>query len=140
MAAGPSGNRNDLARSLRHLCRRRGARGAAIKADRRSLPPLLSLSATMERVLEERSRKLILPPVNDAAAEAQLAATGEASANIQAPLPRPTQSELRRQRRLARYEEVVALFQSGHSQAAISKALGLQRKDHPALATRWHVS
>ncbi len=82
----------------------------------------------MERVLEERSRKLILPPVNDAAAEAQLAATGEASANIQAPLPGPTQSELRRQRRLARYEEVVTLFQSGHSQAAISKALGLQRK------------
>src|SRR4051812_14985259 len=89
---------------------------------------VLNLSATMERVLEERSRKLILPPVNDAAAEAQLAAPGEASANIQAPLPGPTQSELRRQRRLARYEEVVALFQSGHSQAGISKALGLQRK------------
>jgi transposase len=89
---------------------------------------VLNLSATMERVLEERSRKLILPPVNAAAAEAHVAAPGEASANAQAPLPRPTQSELRRQRRLTRYEEVVALFQSGHSQAAISKALGLQRK------------
>jgi hypothetical protein len=52
---------------------------------------VLNLSATMERVLEERSRKLILPPVNDAAAEAQLAAPGEGSANIQAPLPGPTQ-------------------------------------------------
>jgi transposase len=52
---------------------------------------VLNLSATMERVLEERSRKLILPPVNDAAAEAQLAAPGEVSANIQAPLPGPTQ-------------------------------------------------
>ena len=82
----------------------------------------------MERVLEERSRKLILPPDDAAAAEPQAAAPGEASANTQAPLPGPTQSELRRQRRLARYEEVVALFQSGHSQAAISKALGLQRK------------
>jgi transposase len=89
---------------------------------------VLNLSATMERVLEERSRKLILPSVDDAAPESQPVAHDEASTSIQAPLPGPTQSELRRQRRLARYGEVVALFQSGHSQAAISKALGLQRK------------
>src|SRR3954468_13406287 len=55
---------------------------------------VLNLSATMERVLEERSRKLILPPVNDAAAETQLAPPSEASTNIQASLPGPTQSEL----------------------------------------------
>jgi hypothetical protein len=65
---------------------------------------VLNLSATLERVLEERSRKLVLAPVNDPAAEAQLASPGEASANIQAPLPGPTQSEMRRQRQMARYE------------------------------------
>jgi hypothetical protein len=89
---------------------------------------VLNLSATMERVLEERSRKLILPAANDPAPESEPVADDGASAKVQAPLPGQTQSELRRQRRLARYEEAVALFQSGHSQAAISKALGLQRK------------
>jgi len=89
---------------------------------------VLNLSSTMERVLEERSRKLILPPVDGAPAEAHLDVPREASADVQAPMPGLTQSELRRQRRLARYEEVVGLFRSGHSQAAISQALGLQRK------------
>src|SRR5215468_3534447 len=41
---------------------------------------------------------------------------------------RPKQSELRRQRRLERYQQVVALFNSGQSQAAISRALGIGRK------------
>lgn len=76
--------------------------------------------------MEERSRQLILHPVDDAA-ESQTGA--EAAADIQpTSLPRPTQSELRRQRRLERFEQVVSLFKSGQSQAAISRALGLQRK------------
>jgi len=42
--------------------------------------------------------------------------------------PRVTQAQLRRQRRLERYQQVVALFRSGQSQAAISRALGIGRK------------
>jgi transposase len=89
---------------------------------------VLNLSATMERVLEERSRKLILPASDDPAPQSEAVEDDAASAKVQPPLPGQTKSELRRQRRLARYEEVVALFRSGHSQAAISQALGLQRK------------
>lgn len=88
---------------------------------------ILNLSATMERVLEERSRQLILPSGEDAANQSQPAASGETNPNCQTPL-QPTQSELRRQRRLDRYEQVVGLFKSGQSQAAISRTLGIQRK------------
>ena len=90
---------------------------------------IVNLSATMERVLEERSRQLILPPVEDPAAEVPPATVGDLSTDASPPvLPRPTQSQLRRQRRLERYEQVVALFNSGQSQAAISRALGMERK------------
>src|SRR5215831_10623517 len=89
---------------------------------------VVNLSATMERVLEERSRKLILPPLGSGATESQPAPVSDASIETQAPPPQPTQSQLRRQRRLEHYEQVVALFQAGHSQAAISRTLGLQRK------------
>jgi len=89
---------------------------------------VLNLSATMERALEERSRQLILPPVEDPIAISQSAASGDTSTVVTPPMPRPTQSQLRRQRRLERYEQVVALLKSGQSQAAISRALGLQRK------------
>ena len=82
----------------------------------------------MERVLEERSCKLILPPPGSGATESQPAPVSDASTEAQAPPPQPTQSQLRRQRRLEHYEQVVALFQSNHSQAAISRTLGLQRK------------
>jgi transposase len=95
-------------------------------ADRFQL--VVNLSATMERVLEERSRNLILPPVDPGATESQPVSVGDASTETQALPPQPTQSQLRRQRHLERYEEVVALFKSGHSQAAISRALGIQRK------------
>src|SRR5262245_52866867 len=44
------------------------------------------------------------------------------------PPPRVTQSQLRRQRRLERYQQVVALFNSGQTQAAISRTLGIGRK------------
>ena len=89
---------------------------------------VVNLSATMERVLEERSRKLILPPLGSGATESQPAPVSDASVETQPPPPQPTQSQLRRQRRLEHYEQVVALFQAGHSQAAISRTLGLQRK------------
>jgi len=89
---------------------------------------VLNLSATMERVLEERSRQLILP-VEEPAAKSQPPAGGDAESNTSPPTPaRPTQSELKRQRRLERYEQVVALMRSGQSQAAISRALGIERK------------
>jgi hypothetical protein len=44
------------------------------------------------------------------------------------PPPPPTQSQLRRQRRLDRYQQVVDLFNAGQSQAAISRTLGIERK------------
>jgi transposase len=90
---------------------------------------VLNLSATMERVLEERSRQLILPPVEDLTTEVQPATGDDASIDVPpSTLPRPTQLQLRRQRRLERYEQVIALFQSGQSQAAISRTLGMERK------------
>jgi transposase len=89
---------------------------------------VLNLSATMERVLEERSRQLILPPLEDPAIESQPPTGGDAGVDTPRPTARPTQSELKRQRRLERYEQVMALFQSGQSQAAISRALGIERK------------
>ena len=90
---------------------------------------ILNLSATMERVLEERSRQLVLPPVEDPLAEAPPGTDSDLSVDVPSPpLPRPTQAQLRRQRRLERYEQVVALSNSGQSQAAISRALGIERK------------
>jgi hypothetical protein len=87
----------------------------------------------MERVLEERSRDLTSPPVHQGTEESQTAPV--ISANTEAQPPQATQSQLRQQRRLERSEEVVALFQSGHSQGAISNALGLKRK-----TIRWWLS
>src|SRR4051812_44260099 len=78
--------------------RRSGAPQSQQIADRFHL--VLNLSATMEHVLEERSRKLILPPVNDAAAEAQLAApvkrvTSARTGNVSKSGPRrPLSSEM----------------------------------------------
>jgi transposase len=104
-----------------------GAPQAQQVADRFHL--LVNLSATMERVLEERGRQLILPPVAEPAAQAPPAQVGALSQDCPSPVPpRVTQSQLRRQRRLERYQQVVALFQSCHSQAAISRALNIGRK------------
>lgn len=104
-----------------------GAPQAQQIADRFHL--VLNLSATMERVLEERSRQLILPPVEGPATDSQPAADCDARTDAPPPkLAQPTQSQLRRQRRLERYEQVVSMFRSGQSQAAISRALGIERK------------
>jgi transposase len=101
----------------------RGAPQAQQVADRFHL--LVNLSATMERALEERSRQLIVPAVAAPAAHASPAKVGALGQDAPPPL---TQAQLRRQRRLERYRQVVALFQSGQSQAAISRALGIGKK------------
>jgi transposase len=94
---------------------------------------LVNLSATMERVLEERSRQLILPPIEPPPAELR-ADVADTSKESPPPVPpRVTQSKLRRQRRLERYQQVMALFNSGQSQAAISRALGMG----PKTIRRW---
>ncbi len=90
---------------------------------------LVNLSATMERVLEEHSRQLIVPHAEEPVAQAPQENVTELSKDIPPPVPpRITPSQLRRQCRLERYQQVVALFHSGHSQAAISRALGIGRK------------
>ena len=102
-----------------------GAPQAQQIADRFHL--VLNLSATMERVLEEQSRQLILLPAEEGA-EPEPTTIGDVVAENPVPAARPTQSQMRRQRRLERYEQVIALFQSGQSQAAISRSLGIERK------------
>jgi len=103
-----------------------GAPQAQQIADRFHL--ILNLSSTMERVLEERSRQLILPPAEDSPPPMNSEnATAGTEVPVDAP-PQPTQSELRRQRRLERYQQVVALFNAGHSKSAISRELDIERK------------
>jgi len=105
----------------------RGAPQSQQIADRFHL--LVNLSATMERVLEEHSRQLIVPRAEEPAVQAPQAKVGDFSKDGPPPMPpRITPSQLRRQRRLERYQQVVALFHSGHSQAAISRTLGIGRK------------
>jgi transposase len=105
----------------------RGAPQSQQVADRFHL--LVNLSATMERVLEAHSRQLIVPPAEESAAQAPQADAAELSQDCP-PLmpPQVTPAQLRRQRRLERYQQVVALFHSGHSQAAISRTLGIGKK------------
>ena len=88
---------------------------------------VLNLSATMERVFEERSRELVLPPVEASTTESKSSAAKTAAPEAAA-VPRPNASQLRRQRRLERYEQVMALFRAGHSQAEISRQVGIERK------------
>jgi transposase len=104
-----------------------GAPQAQQVADRFHL--MLNLSATMERVLEERTRQLVLPPVEDPAWISEPAHSGDCAKDVAAvSAAPPTQSQLRRERRVERYQQVVALFDSGQSQAAISNILGIGRK------------
>jgi hypothetical protein len=80
----------------------------------------------MERVREERSRDLTLLPVDRAVDESQPAPLTNAS--VATTVPTDTIAQLRRQRRPEQYQQVVALFKSGHSQRAVSGALGPERK------------
>jgi transposase len=88
---------------------------------------ILNLSATMERVLEERSRQLVLPPAEDAATDPMSPSAKSEDRPAATPL-QVTPAQLRRQRRLERYEQVVSMLNSGQSQAAIARALGMERK------------
>jgi len=103
-----------------------GAPQAQQIADRFHL--ILNLSSTMERVLEERSRQLVLPPAEDFTLDAaNPVIVTEPPLPIPAPPP-PTQSQLRRQRRLDLYQQVVTMFEAGMTQAAISRELKMERK------------
>jgi len=82
----------------------------------------------MERVLEERSRQLILPPAQDAATGADPVLASPDSGSEAGATPRQTPAQLRRQRRLERYEQVVSMYNSGQSQAAIARTLGMEGK------------
>jgi transposase len=99
-----------------------GAPRAQQIADRFHL--LMNLSAMVERVLEERSRQLILPPVENPPPSVEPASIDTDTAGA----VRLTNSQLRRQRRLERYQQVVALFQAGRSQAEIGRELHIERK------------
>jgi hypothetical protein len=94
---------------------------------------ILNLSATMERVLEERSRQLVLPPAEDAATDLVLPCR-DSESDAAATAPKATPAQLRRQRRLDRYEQVVSMFNSGQSQAAIASALGMGRRSDAGFA------
>ena len=105
-------------------------------ADRLHL--VVNLSATLEGVLEERSHELILPPVDRGGDESQTAPVTNAIAETQLP-PRPTQSQRRRQRRLERYEEVVAV-QIRPLTSGDQPRTGTSTEDHSPLAPPWTVS
>jgi len=92
-----------------------GAPTAVQVADRFHL--VLNLSAAIERVLEERSRQLVLPSDPPPPVETSTATT--------LPLLEPTIQQVvqqqRRQRRLERYQQVVELYAKGCSKKMISR-------------------
>ena len=101
-----------------------GAPAAEQVADRFHL--LLNLSSAVERVLEQRSRDLVLPPVMEEAPNAPVEVAEPAPPENSAPAL--TLQQQRRQRRLERYQQVVELYGQGCSQKAISQKLGIERK------------
>jgi Transposase/zinc-finger of transposase IS204/IS1001/IS1096/IS1165/Homeodomain-like domain len=99
-----------------------GAPSAVQVADRFHL--VVNLSCAMERVFEERSRELLLPPATPLAMP-------EPVSQAEDPAPPSTQETLqlqRRQRRLDRYQQVIDLHDKGYSQQAIGRELRIQRK------------
>ena len=87
---------------------------------------VLNLSSAIERVLEERSRDLVLPP------DTPLTPPEAPIPNAARPAP-PSANQIlqlqRRQRRFDRYQEVIELHHQGHSQKAIN-VLANNRDDH----------
>jgi transposase len=103
-----------------------GAPDAQQVADRFHL--VLNLFSAVERVFEERSRELILPPECEpeaTTADAQTPTDPSSGMSDSIPGTRPQQ---RRQRRLDRYEKVLELFANGYSQRSISREVGIGRK------------
>ena len=100
-----------------------GAPSAMQVADRFHL--VLNLSSAIERVLEERSRELILPPIAPPVAIEPHVPIAEKPAR---PSTQQTLQLQRRQRRLERYQQVIELREKGHSQKAISAELNIERK------------
>jgi transposase len=99
-----------------------GAPDAVQVADRFHL--VLNLSAAIQRALEEHTGKLQIPAASPQPKQPSKS-TDPVAATLTGPRMRQQQ---RRQRRLERYEQVVALHREGHSQRAISQALQIQRK------------
>ena len=101
----------------------RGAPFAIQVADRFHL--VVNLSCAVERVLEERSRELVLTATTEPEPADSPLIPGEGS-------PRPgtveAQQTQRRQRRLERYLQVIDLHEKGYSQQAIGRELNIQRK------------
>jgi transposase len=100
-----------------------GAPDAQQVADRFHL--ILNLSCSVERVLEERSRQLVLSPEEDCI-QAQSVGVAEPADNSQT--LQATRSQQRRQRRLEKYQKVADLSCQGYSQKRISRELGMSRK------------
>ena len=104
-----------------------GAPHAQQIADRFHL--VLNLTSAMERVLEEHSRELIASPAEEDMPQVESVCPAAVEAGVHSVAPcQPTPSQIRRQRRLERYEQVVALFKAGASQRAICRAVGMDRK------------
>lgn len=86
---------------------------------------VLNLSAAIERVLEQRSNQLVLPPTTAGRA------TSSSTVRV-ASAPKPTAQQIaqqeRRQRRLERYEQILELYAKGYSKKAISRELDLAYK------------
>jgi transposase len=100
-----------------------GAPTAMQVADRFHL--VVNLSSAIERVLEERSRELVLP------ASAQPEAPEPPLPTSEVPAQPSSQQILqiqRRQRRFERYQQVMELHDKGYSQKAISGELDIERK------------
>lgn len=113
---------------------RRGAPQAIQVADRFHV--LKNLTETMERVLR-RHHAALQTAAQAVAAAAQEAATAAREAVGEPPGPggaprRPTKAhqeqQVRRERRLARYREVMALHEQGCSQRQVATALGIGRQ------------
>lgn len=86
---------------------------------------VVNLSSAIERVLEERSRELILPPIAPLAPVEPHVPITEKPAQ---PGVQQTLQIQRRQRRLERYQQVIKLREKGYSQKAISAELDIERK------------
>ena len=98
-----------------------GAPDARQVADRFHL--ILNLSTAIEKVLEERSRQLIIPAATELAEAKPIHL-----ATPSKPTAQKEQQQQRRQRRLGRYEGVAELHRQGYSKMAISRELAISIK------------